>query len=182
MVAYQYQNQEFGNLPCTATDVAEQDYVYIGKVLTKEEVAQKAEKYGGNCKMKIEIVAMMLLCVLLVGCGASVETHPFQNLKVEDVTKVELQVTPPDKSMTLTGKDLEECIKALQEIELVEKVSSETLVGRGVNCSITKKDGSTIKLTHFDSYTVIDDVWYTAKGDGDDALCTLADRLMPMGE
>ena len=106
------------------------------------------------------------------------EQWPFSELDAEKIEKVNINLPLANANVKLTKKQIVKLVDILKKIEIYQKTSPEELTGSSMQCKITKKDSSVINIENFNSYFVIDGVWYRAGYEGCERLSTFANRLL----
>lgn len=122
--------------------------------------------------MKRWIAIFMSVCMLLTGCGVgdsseTVEKDVFGELSVENIESIELYADLVNNTIQLSREQIKQCIDILHEVGNVNKVSSETLVGQMIRCTITRKDGSLTEIKIMSPYIIVDGVWYETNDNGE---------------
>ena len=134
-----------------------------------------------TAKKGIAVVAAVLAVVF---CAAFVRERligerPFAGWSNEEIARVELTLTPPDRTFTLTDAEVGELLPLLQQVVLYQRDDSYTdYAGQTVVFDVILRDGSTIQIWEYNPFVIIDGEGYRAKYEPCEALNAFANQML----
>lgn len=129
-------------------------------------------------------IAVVSAVLAVVFCAAFVRERligkrPFAGWSHGEIARVELTLTPPDRTFTLTDAEVGELLPLLQEVVLYQRDDSYTdYEGQAVVFDVTLRDGSTTHVVAYNPFVIIDGVGYRAKYEPCEALNAFANQLL----
>lgn len=124
----------------------------------------------------ILVIACLLALVLVMSFHS---TRPFQNLTVSEISKVSVQLLPPDTTLELDDADIEELVSILHTVIIYNKDNSYgDYNGQAVIYTITKTDGTQTVVQAYNPFLIIDGAGYKAKYEPCEKLSQLGNKIM----
>ena len=120
----------------------------------------------------------LLLLPVLAGCDAEAST-PFKELRAEDIASVDIVLTPPSTTFTVSyPTDIAELTALLHDVVLYEQDDSgRETAGQLVSFRLIKTDGNTVTVGAYGNYMYLNDVCYKAKYEPSEALNAFGSSL-----
>lgn len=118
--------------------------------------------------MKRKIFAL-ILCALILGGGMLTKkfligSRPLGNLKIEEVVSATVELYPPDAAFELSRENLERLIAILNRVVTYQRDDSYgEYCGQAVIFTLTKTDGTQLRVQAYNPFIVIDGVGYRTK-------------------
>ena len=113
-----------------------------------------------NTQKRNQMIA--LAAAIILGICAALGTlltgnKPYAGLESEQLSKVEMQLTPPDVRFELEAEEVEQLTPILRQLTIYRQDDSYTdYAGQTVQVTLTLQDGSTIQVVECNPYLVID--------------------------
>ena len=131
-----------------------------------------------NTQKRNQMIA--LAAAIILGICAALGTlltgnKPYAGLESEQLSKVEMQLTPQDVRFELGAEQL---TPILRQLTIYRQDDSYTdYAGQTVQVTLTLQDGSTIKVVECNPFLVIDGVGFKAKEESCSQLQAFANQL-----
>ena len=129
--------------------------------------------------------------IIFVGCFAAVlfacvlckryliGDSPLKSLRLEEIEAVEVELLPPDQTVRLTVEQIETLLPLLRDVVTFERDDSyRDYAGQAVIYTISKKDGTTVRVMAYNPFIVLDGVGYQCKYGPCEALNRFANNLI----
>ena len=115
------------------------------------------------------VVLFLIISILIVFMGRK----PFKNI---EITSASVQLLPPDETIQIV--DVEELEELLKNVIIYKRDDSFTeYTGQAVVFTITKNDSSTIEVTAYNPFIIIDGKGYKCKYEPCEKLNSYANEL-----
>ncbi|WMJ88214.1 hypothetical protein [Anaerocolumna sp. MB42-C2] len=134
-----------------------------------------------NLKMKSLFIAIFIIIVTIVTVLVMHPwaKQPFKDLTTNEISEVTVKLMPPDITFDLTDADIAELVKIVNSCVIYMKDNSYTdYVGQAVHYTINKKDGTTIEITAYNPFLIIDGVGYKTKYGPCEELNSLGNKIL----
>ena len=132
-------------------------------------------------KKRGTIGALVILLIVAIGAilvKSLLGTHPFRDLTPEDIASASVELLPPGKELPV--EDLEALAALLSEVVIYRKDNSYgDYNGQTVIFTLTMTDGSTVQVSAYNPFLIIDGVGYRTKYESCEALSHFANSLLP---
>lgn len=134
-----------------------------------------------NTQKRNQMIA--LAAAIILGICAALGTlltgnKPYAGLESEQLSKVEMQLTPPDVRFELEAEEVEQLTPILRQLTIYRQDDSYTdYAGQTVQVTLTLQDGSTIQVVECNPFLVIDGVGFKAKEESCSQLQAFANQL-----
>lgn len=134
-----------------------------------------------NTQKRNQMIA--LAAAIILGICAALGTlltgnKPYAGLESEQLSKVEMQLTPPDVRFELGAEEVEQLTPILRQLTIYRQDDSYTdYAGQTVQVTLTLQDGSTIKVVECNPFLVIDGVGFKAKEESCSQMQAFANQL-----
>lgn len=129
--------------------------------------------------------------IIFVGCFAAVllacALHkryligdtPLKSLSLDEIDAVEVELLPPDQTVRLTVEQIETLLPLLRDVVTFERDDSyRVYAGQAVIYTISKKDGTTVRVMEYNPFIVLDGAGYRCKYGPCEALNRFANDLI----
>lgn len=132
-------------------------------------------------KKKILIVA---LCVLVLACGVLAKLHligakPLRGLAVSEVTSATVELYPPDATLELTQEVIKELVPILNRVVTYQRDDTyNESCGQAVIFTLTRTDGTQLRVQAYNPFIIIDGVGYRTKYDPCEDLNQLGNDIL----
>lgn len=109
------------------------------------------------------------LCILVLAGGVLAKlyligTRPLRGLTVEEVTAATVELYPPDATLELTREEIEELVPILNRVVTYQRDDSyQEYDGQAVIFTLTKVDGSQLRMNAYNPFLVINGEGYRTK-------------------
>lgn len=109
------------------------------------------------------------LCVLVLAGGVLAKlyligTKPLRGLSASDVTAATVELYPPDATLELTQAEIEELVPILDRVLTYQRDDTYgEYDGQAVIFTLTKIDGTQLRVQAYNPFIVIDGVGYRTK-------------------
>ena len=123
------------------------------------------------------LAAVLLACVL---CKQYlIVDKPFQALTREEITAVEVKLSPPDRTIQLTPEQIDALLPLLRDVVTFKRDDSyRDYCGQAVMYTILKTDGTQTTVMAYNPFIVLDGAGYRCKYDPCEALSQFANNLI----
>ena len=117
-------------------------------------------------KKKVLIAA---LCVVVLSGGILAKLYligskPLRDLTVEEVTTAAVELYPPDATLELTQEEIEKLIPILNRVVTYQRDDSyQEYDGQAVIFTLTRTDGTQLRVQAYNPFIVIDGEGYRTK-------------------
>lgn len=117
-------------------------------------------------KKKLLIAA---LCALVLAGGVLVKLYvigdrPLRDLELEEVATATVELYPPDATLELTQAEIEELVPILNRVVTYRRDDTyREYDGQAVIFTLTKTDGTQLRVQAYNPFIVIDGVGYRTK-------------------
>lgn len=117
-------------------------------------------------KKKVLITA---LCALLLAGGVLAKLYligskPLRGLAAGEVTSATVELYPPDATLELTREEINELVPILNRVVTYQRDNSYgEYAGQAVIFTLTKTDGTQLRVQAYNPFIVIDGVGYRTK-------------------
>ncbi len=134
-----------------------------------------------NTQKRNQMIALAVAIIL--GICAALGTlltgnKPYAGLESEQLSKVEIQLTPPDVRFELEAEEVEQLTPILRQLTIYRQDNSYAdYAGQTVKVLLTLQDGSTIEVVECNPFLVIDWVGFKAKEESCTQLQAFANQL-----
>lgn len=127
--------------------------------------------------ISISIIVVLIICVILIGKSLT-GSHPFKDLKVEEIASATVELYPPNTKAELDSQEIEDLVGILHEVVIYNKDNSYTeYSGQAVVFKITKTDGTVIEISAYNPFLIIDEVGYKTKYEPCEQLNKLGNNI-----
>lgn len=121
--------------------------------------------------------AVLLACALckryLVG------DSPLKSLSLGEIGAVEVELLPPNQTVRLTAEQIETLLPLLHDVVIFERDDSyREYAGQAVIYTISKKDGTTVRVMAYNPFIVLDGAGYRCEHEPCEALNRFANNLI----
>ncbi len=114
-------------------------------------------------KILFFIIIVIIIIALFIS-KAFKGNKPFDKLSFSDISKVSVELFPPNKTYNLNEDEITEFVSLLKTVVVYNKDNSyQDYCGQTVIFNITKKDGATLSVTPFGKFMIIDGIGYRTK-------------------
>lgn len=117
-------------------------------------------------KKKVLIAA---LCILVLAGGVLAKLYligskPLRGLTAGEVTSATVELYPPDATLELTQEDIKELVPILNRVVTCQRDDTYgEYCGQAVIFTLTKTDGTQLRVQAYNPFIVIDGVGYRTK-------------------
>ena len=126
------------------------------------------------CSSLVAVIIVMLLLIIHPWSKT-----PFKYLSSNDISSVSVRLSPPDQVFDLSNDEIIELTKILNSVVIYNKDNSyNQYCGQAVIYPITKTDGTTLTVSSFNPFLIIDDTGYKAKYEPCEKLNALGNRII----
>ena len=105
-------------------------------------------------------------------------TKPFEYLEQNNVQEVMLITTAPEAEVSLTEEQIFQLIDRLDKLVIYEQVEAIEVVGQTIVFEIVKTDGVIVTLENYNTWVVIDGVWYDSEYESCEEINQFANELI----
>lgn len=113
--------------------------------------------------ISISILLFLIICIILIGKSLS-GSHPFKDLKVEEIAGVTVELYPPDTKAELNSQEIEDLVGILHKVVIYSEDDTYSgYNGQAVVFKITGTDGTMIEIIAFNPWLIINGVGYKTK-------------------
>lgn len=124
----------------------------------------------------IGIICLIVLITIVLVSGVFGK-KPFKDLDAAEIASAFVHLSPPDKTVQIV--EIKELVEYLEDVVIYGKDNSYTeYTGQGCIFTITKTNGTEIKVTAFNPFIIIDGIGYKCKYEPCEALNSYANRLL----
>lgn len=118
--------------------------------------------------MKKKVLAAALCALVLAGGILAklylIGTKPLRGLAVNEVTSATVELYPPDATLELTQEEIEDLIPILNRVVAYRRDTSYTEAdGQAVIFTLTKSDGTQLRVQAYNPFIVIGGEGYRTK-------------------
>ena len=133
--------------------------------------------------MKKRFLIVSLLIIIILAAVFLIKpvfgSKPFQNLSLSEISKVSVELIPPDVTLELNAGQIEKLVPILQQVVIYKQDDSYSeSCGQAVIFTITKTDGSLSTVQAYNPFLVIDGVGYKTKYEPCEALNQLGNQIL----
>ncbi|MCI8755064.1 MAG: hypothetical protein HFG18_00540 [Oscillospiraceae bacterium] len=133
--------------------------------------------------MKKKFLIVSLLIIIILAAVFLITpvfgSKPFQNLSLSEISKVSVELVPPDVTLDLNAGQIEKLVPILQQVVIYKQDHSYAeSCGQAVIFTITKTDGSLSTVQAYNPFLVIDGVGYKTKYEPCEALNQLGNQIL----
>ena len=122
------------------------------------------------------LVAVIVILLLIIHPWSK---KPFKYLSSNDISSVSVRLSPPDQVFDLSNDEIIKLTKILNSVVVYNKDSSyNQYCGQAVIYTITKTDGTTLTVSSFNPFLIIDGTGYKAKYEPCEELNSLGNRII----
>ena len=127
----------------------------------------------------ILIVLLLSLLIIFKPWGSK----PFKDLSANEIISVSVELMPPNKMLDLNESDITELVEILRTVVIYNKVAKISLAGQSVIYTITKSDGTILKILPMGDlmqigFDVTNGTRFKAKYESSEELNSFANRLL----
>lgn len=114
-------------------------------------------------------ILIPVLCALVLAGGVLAKLYligmkPLRGLAAGEVTSATVELYPPDATLELTQEEIEELVPILNRVVTYQRDDSYTEAdGQAVIFTLTKTDGTQLRVQAYNPFIVIDRVGYRTK-------------------
>ena len=129
------------------------------------------------------IVAAVLavVCICLIFFHPSSGTKPFQDLNAASIQGAVIRLTPPDTEIKLEQSEIQELVKLLQQIIVLEEDDTK-YAGQLIDITLAKTDGSQVDISLCSPSLVWEGKSYKAYLESCEAITRYAEWLRSLKE
>lgn len=121
---------------------------------------------------------ILIVLILMIQPWASWAKKPFKDLSAEKISEVSVQLLPPDVTLKLSENEISDLVKILHSVVIYNVDDSyKSYVGQAVIYTISKTDGTKIKINAYNPFLIIDDVGYKTKYEPCEQLNALGNQI-----
>ena len=123
------------------------------------------------------LVVIILTAVFLI--KPRLGSKPFQDLSVSEISKVSVELLPPDVTLDLNAGQIEKLVQILHQVVIYKKDNSYSeYSGQAVIFTITRIDGSLLTINAYNPFLIIDRIGYQTKYEPCEDLNQLANQML----
>lgn len=128
-------------------------------------------------------VILSVLCIVILMCGILIKhfligDKPLRQLTTEDVASATVELYPPDVTLQLTADEIEQLIPILNRAVTYQRDDTYGEAdGQAVIFTLTKTDGTQLRVQAYNPFIVIDGVGYRTKYGPCEELNSLGNKL-----
>lgn len=127
--------------------------------------------------INISIIIVLIICIILIGKSLP-GSHPFKDLKVEEIAGVTVELYPPNTKAELNLQEIEELVGILHKVVIYSEDNSYSVYnGQAVVFKITKTDGTMIEINAYNPWLIINGVGYKTKYEPCEQLNRLGNNI-----
>lgn len=114
-------------------------------------------------------ILIAVLCALAVAGAVLAKTFllgskPLKNLQLQEVASAAVELYPPDVTIQLTEAEIEQLVPILNRVTTYQRDDSyRDYSGQAVIFTLTKTDGTQLRVQAYNPFIVIDGVGYHTK-------------------
>lgn len=132
--------------------------------------------------MKKKILFATLCVVILAGAVLAktflLGEKPLKKLRAEEVPTATVELYPPDVMLQLTAEEIEQLVPILNHVVTYQRDDAYgEYSGQAVIFTLTKTDGTQLRVQAYNPFIVIDGVGYRTKYGPCEALSSLGNKL-----
>ena len=133
--------------------------------------------------MKKRFLIVSLLIIIILAAVFLIKpvfgSKPFQNLSLSEISKVSVELVPPDVTLDLNAGQIEKLVPILQQVVIYKQDDSYSeSCGQAVIFTIIKTDGSLLTVQAYNPFLVIDGIGYKTKYEPCEALNQLGNQIL----
>lgn len=133
--------------------------------------------------MKKRFSIILLLVVIILAAVFLIKprlgSKPFQDLSVSEISKVSVELLPPDVTLDLNAGQIEKLVQILHQVVIYKKDNSYSeYSGQAVIFTITRIDGSLLTINAYNPFLIIDRIGYQTKYEPCEDLNHLANQIL----
>lgn len=118
--------------------------------------------------MKKKLLLAALCALVLAGVVLAklylIGARPIRGLTVEEVTAATVELYPPDATLELTQEDIKELVPILNRVVTYQRDDTYgEYCGQAVIFTLTKTDGTQLRVQAYNPFIIIDGVGYRTK-------------------
>lgn len=127
--------------------------------------------------IRISIIIVLIIGIILIGKSLN-DSHPFIDLKVEDIAGVTVELYPPGTKAEFNSQEIEDLVGILHKVVIYSEDNSYTEYnGQAVVFKITKTDGTMIEINAYSPFLIINGVGYKTKYGPCEQLTRLGNKI-----
>lgn len=132
--------------------------------------------------MKKKILPAVLCVLVLVGAVSTKiflwGTKPLKNLRTQEVVSATAELYPPDVTLHLTAEEIKRLVSILNQVVTYQRDDTYgESDGQAVIFTLTKTDGTQLRVQAYNPFIVIDGVGYRTKYGPCEDLNALGNKL-----
>lgn len=132
--------------------------------------------------MKKKILPAVLCVLVLAGIVPAkiflLGAKPLKNLRAEDISSTKVELYPPDVTFQLTDEEIARLIPILNRVVIYQRDDTYgESDGQAVIFTLTKTDGTQLRVQAYNPFIVIDGVGYRTKYGPCEELNALGNKL-----
>ena len=133
--------------------------------------------------MKKRFLIVSLLIIIILAAVFLITpvfgSKPFQNLSLSEISKVSVELVPPDVTLDLNDGQIEKLVPILQQVVIYKQDDSYSeSCGQAVIFTIIKTNGSLLTVQAYNPFLVIDGIGYKTKYEPCEALNQLGNQIL----
>jgi hypothetical protein len=106
------------------------------------------------------------------------EEIPFKDLSAEEISEVSVQLLPPDVTLRLNESEINDLVKILHSVVIYNRDDSyKNYNGQAVSYIISKTDGTTMRITAYNPFLIIEGTGYKTKYEPCEQLNRLGNQI-----
>lgn len=118
--------------------------------------------------MKKKVLIAVLCVVVLAGAVLAklflIGDRPLKGLSQSEVSAATVELYPPDATFELTKPEIEELVRILDQVVTYQRDDTyQESCGQAVIFTLTKTDGTLLRVQAYNPFIVIDNVGYRTK-------------------
>lgn len=126
------------------------------------------------------IIALIVIAVVgILLAGKLVGARPFKELSADEIARVSVELLPPGEKLELSEDDIQTLADILRTVVIYrEDDSYGEYDGQAVIYTITRTDGSELKIHAYNPFLIIDGAGYRTKYGPCEELSQFANQIL----